>query len=186
MDDGAAPVANTVYYVFLIRKDSDGSIDALFSLSATAPTMPAGYTYKRKIRSVVTDAAANIRPTEQIGDHVYFLTPVLERALGAIANTNRTAYALSTPPLMLSILNIRALYNAAAADNFIWVASADYINNAPSATYQTLHISNTTVGQLVHNVKTDATRNIYARGTSTNIYLGIIAIGWIDDRGRDA
>ena len=61
MDTGS--VANsTYYYIWLIRKDSDGSIDALFSASATAPTMPAGYTYKRVIGRLCSGTSANINP----------------------------------------------------------------------------------------------------------------------------
>ena len=65
LDTGA--VANsTWYYIWLIKKDSDSSIDALFSTSATSPTMPAGYTYKRRIRgAVLTDGSANILGFEQ-------------------------------------------------------------------------------------------------------------------------
>ena len=65
MDTGS--VANsTYYYIWLIRKDSDGSIDALFSASATAPTMPAGYTYKRVIGRLFTNTSANITSTTLI------------------------------------------------------------------------------------------------------------------------
>jgi hypothetical protein len=58
--DTGSVAASTEYFVWLIRKDSDGTIDALFSASSTAPTMPAGYTYKRLLRGVRTDSSANI------------------------------------------------------------------------------------------------------------------------------
>lgn len=59
--DTGAESASTGYYVWGIGK-SDGTFALLFSVSATAPTMPSGYTYKRLLyfvrngtRTVTTD-----------------------------------------------------------------------------------------------------------------------------------
>lgn len=46
LDTGA--VGNSGYYIWLIARSDTGVVDALFSLSSTAPTMPANYDYKRK------------------------------------------------------------------------------------------------------------------------------------------
>jgi hypothetical protein len=51
LDTGA--IANsTWYHVWLIERVDTGVVDVLFSLSATAPTMPANYTRKRRIGSM--------------------------------------------------------------------------------------------------------------------------------------
>jgi hypothetical protein len=47
LDTGA--VGNSDYYIWLIKRSDTGVVDALYSLSATAPTMPANYDYKRLI-----------------------------------------------------------------------------------------------------------------------------------------
>jgi hypothetical protein len=49
LDTGS--VANDTYHVFLIMRLDTGVVDALFSVSPTAPTMPANYTLKRRIGS---------------------------------------------------------------------------------------------------------------------------------------
>jgi hypothetical protein len=183
MDDGAAPVANTVYYVFLIRKDSDGSIDALFSLSATAPTMPAGYTYKRMIRRQVTDAAANIIPTTQSGDYVLFKKFISDRATSAIASTNRTAYVVSGPPNMISLLELNVITSAGAG--YFWMGDENYIDTAASSSYRNV-IGTTTHEFIGKQILLNATSQIYGRGDTTNLQVGINTLGWIDDRGRDA
>jgi hypothetical protein len=187
MDDGAAPVANTVYYVFLIRKDSDGSIDALFSLSATAPTMPAGYTYKRKIMSVCTDAAANIRPFTQTEDEVKFKTPVNDYPEAALASTNRIAYALSVPPLMRAIITDITYWSGAATNHYFWIDDANRVDAAASVTNcDAEYYASATFIARRDEILTNASRQIYARGTNVGILLHIMTRGWIDDRGRDA
>ena len=187
MDDGAAPVANTVYYVFLIRKDSDGSIDALFSLSATAPTMPAGYTYKRMIRRQITDAAANIIPTDQNGDYVFLKTSIIDRSVAALANTNRAAYTISIPPSVIGIIDVETYNTAAASVYYFWLDSEDRPDAAASNTNYSVRVNLTGgINSMEMLVRADAARNIFGRGNATNINLALVTRGWIDDRGRDA
>lgn len=67
LDTGA--VANsTWYHVHGIVNDSDGSSDAIYSLSATAPTVPAGYTARAYISFFKTNGSAQITAFSQIGD----------------------------------------------------------------------------------------------------------------------
>lgn len=54
------PDASTIYYVWLIKRSDTGVVDALFSESGTAPTMPTNYDSKRLLGFVVTDGSANI------------------------------------------------------------------------------------------------------------------------------
>ena len=51
LDTGA--IADATYHVWLIKRADTGVVDALFSTSTTAPTMPANYTHKRRIGSIV-------------------------------------------------------------------------------------------------------------------------------------
>lgn len=60
LDTGA--VGNSTYYVWLIRRPDTGVVDALFSLSSTAPTMPANYTQKALIGKFVRSSAVNKAP----------------------------------------------------------------------------------------------------------------------------
>lgn len=52
---------NTAYYLFAIYNPTSGISDALFSTSSTNPTMPSGYTKKKKIASLMTNGSAQIR-----------------------------------------------------------------------------------------------------------------------------
>lgn len=67
LDTGA--IANATYHLWLIKKDSDGSIDVLFSLSSSSPTMPSGYTAKCIIGRIIRTGGA-IAAFKQIGRHI--------------------------------------------------------------------------------------------------------------------
>lgn len=66
--------ASTTYHLFLIRKDSDGSIDAGFDTDIDCSNIPSGYTAYRRIASFLTDSSANIRGFFQKGDRFYYTT----------------------------------------------------------------------------------------------------------------
>src|ERR1035437_1997660 len=68
LDAGVVAVSQT-YHVFAIASTSPVQVtNGLFSLSATAPALPAGYTIFRRIGSITTDGSANIRQFVQDGD----------------------------------------------------------------------------------------------------------------------
>jgi len=65
--DAGAVAGNTLYYTWRIAK-AGGTKEALISTSKTAPTMPTGYTIKRRLPAVLfTDSAGDIKP--------YYMTP---------------------------------------------------------------------------------------------------------------
>ena len=61
--DTGTEAASTWYYVWLIRKTTDGTVAALLSTSRTAPTLPTGYDQKTRLKIAVrNDASSNILP----------------------------------------------------------------------------------------------------------------------------
>ena len=56
--DTGSEAATTFYHLFAIGK-SDGTLALLLSTSATSPTMPSGYTFKRLLWGVANDASSN-------------------------------------------------------------------------------------------------------------------------------
>ena len=90
--------ANTWYHIFLIRKDSDGTIDAGFDTSLTAANKPSGYSNYRHIFSIRTDGSSNIisgRAMEIAGGGVRFDWD--------IANTDVNVSDLGTSPVGYTI-----------------------------------------------------------------------------------
>ena len=73
--DTGTVTTSTTYHVFVIANPTSGAVDVLFSTSLASPTMPSGYTKKRRVGSVVTDSSSNILPFVQHGDLFYWDSP---------------------------------------------------------------------------------------------------------------
>ena len=92
--------ASTTYHVFLIRKDSDGSIDAGFDTSVTAANIPAGYTAYRRIGSIMTDAVpAIIQFIHTWQDKTFIITERINTATSVSIDTTAggTLYTFDVP-----------------------------------------------------------------------------------------
>jgi len=59
--DTGSIAADTFYYLFAIYNPTSTISDYLFSTSSSSPTMPSGYTKKKRIASLLTDGSGNIR-----------------------------------------------------------------------------------------------------------------------------
>ncbi len=59
--DTGTVTADATYYLFAIYNPTLTISDYLFSTSATSPTLPSGYTKKKRIASLLTDGAGDIR-----------------------------------------------------------------------------------------------------------------------------
>jgi hypothetical protein len=94
--------ANTWYYAWAIYNPSTAAADFLFSTSATAPTMPSGYAYKRRIGSIQTQSGGAIRPFTQFGNVVIYSTQVVDLN-GVAIPTTATNYSLTIPPILCEV-----------------------------------------------------------------------------------
>ncbi len=184
----------TWYHVFLIRKTSDGSIDAGIDTSITAANIPTGYGTYRRIGSILTDGSAHVIAFHQYGDEFYWDTSVLD--VNAVSNaTTAISYTLSVP----SGLKVQAILNASRFCNsgntgYIYLSSLDSVDLATSFTaciqsgqFGASATAAETFAPL--RVWTNTTQQIRFRadtaggGTNTN---RIRTLGWLDLRGRNA
>ena len=96
---GGTPDASTMYYIWLIERSDTGVVDALYSESATGPTLPTNYDYKRLIGAVCTDASANIIAFLQSGDYFRYMGDVIRDIDDNTITTDPFETAtLSVPP----------------------------------------------------------------------------------------
>lgn len=63
---------NTAYYLFIINNPSTGAMDFLMSLNSSSPTMPTGYTKKRRIGVLATG--------DYSGSSVFYVSSHIEKA----------------------------------------------------------------------------------------------------------
>ena len=105
LDTGA--IGNSNYYVWLIMRSDTGVVDALFSLSSTAPTMPTNYTYKRLIGWFIRVGGTIVafKAYEMSGGGLQYLWSVPTADIN-LANTLGTTARLDTirVPVNFSVL----------------------------------------------------------------------------------
>lgn len=191
LDTGS--IANTTYFVWLIQRSDTGVVDALFSISATSPTMPASYDRKRRIGAVIRVAAA-LLPFIQHEDTFWHnnatnggildvnsvnpgtsqvtrtLTVPIGIAVDAIINlgVNNTSAAASVTTA--SALELPAVTAGSTVAHGLW--------NSTTGVVPTV----STRGQVRTNTSGQIRTNTNVSGAS--ITLQVATLGWVDVRGR--
>lgn len=186
LDTGS--VANsTWYHVWLIKRSDTGVVDALFSTSVTAPTMPANYDYKRRIGSVLTNGSANIIAFKQTGELWYWMEPVVDVSV----TTSPTAFTLATLTVPLGIVT-EAVVRIDCSDTATSLATVWHGNQTtPAAVSSGLGFprnpstSTVTQGATIF-VFTDLSSRIYYAASLSTADVSIRAMGWRDTRGRNS
>lgn len=175
---------NTLYYVFLIRKTSDGSIDAGFDTSVTAANIPSGYAAYRRIGAVRTDSSANIRPFTQNGEMFMLTTPVQDT--NGTVNASRSLVGTIVPPSMLGLFRVSG-FNTGSSVSIVFqpVAETDAAPSQSASPGITLRSEVANQGAGAHiELAVDASSQIAVRATEATTTYQVVTRGWIDYRGR--
>jgi hypothetical protein len=186
--DTGAIAASTWYHVWLIKRPDTGVVDALISLSATAPTMPANYTLGRRIGSLKTNASSQWILFTQLGDE--FIWNV---AVNDVNNVNPgtagASYTLpSVPPNVLVKVDASfVLTNTVTANGYMYVDPPSWGSGGQTAgagysvTSQT--VNNVSVSRFLINTNTQSVHLQCFTVANNQCYVTVF--GWIDRRGRD-
>lgn len=177
LDTGA--VGNSDYYIWLIMRSDTGVVDALSSLSATAPNMPPGYDFRRKIgwfkRVSATVVSFNSYETSGGGLEYLWINPTLDVDLASTLTTARRTDAVKVPLDFSTVAHLNIIVNDGATDPFTWVSSPDHVDMAPSSTaaplFNLMDKSSTIAAASQRHIRTSATGTIAARSlTTVDIY----------------
>lgn len=196
--DTGAVAANTWYHVHMIRKDSDGSIDYLYSTSVAGPTMPGGYTARRRIGSFKTDGASQIiafnvnadDPEEFLWDVATIDVDAVNPGVAAVTRTLNV-------PTGLRVLAIVSVGGFLGTTGFtVNISSLDVSDQAAQA-YTTGVLTGFSDhdhggggtngwGFIRMQVRTNASGQVRSRLSASGAAdrLGLITRGWRDNRGR--
>ncbi|HKX10005.1 MAG TPA: hypothetical protein VJN67_17530 [Stellaceae bacterium] len=183
LDSGT--VANsTWYHLFVIERTDTGVVDELCSTSATAPTLPASYTKKRRIGSFKTDASGHILAFTQTGTgskRKYLWGTAVNDISSQIVNSGaRTLFTMTSVPLGIKVDGIFDLNatNATAptAGSF---ASPDTGDGAPSANWQVIVSNKTYSAEYI--IRTDASQRVGFGSGNNSTNVTIETVGWYDD-----
>jgi len=133
LDAGSIAQA-TWYYIFVIYNGS--TISGLMSLSATAPTLPAGYTYFARVGAISTGAAStNLTRILQYGRRAqYVVTSATQTPNLPIAATTLTPVGSLTVPTWVSFsVSSYVPPTAGAIYGALWTSGGSNANSAISA-----------------------------------------------------
>lgn len=199
LDTGAVG-ANTWYHMHLIRKISDGSIDALCSLSPSAPTMPAGYEARRRVGSFLTNGSSQIVVYSQAsltGDEFLWDSAVID-----VDDDNPGTSAVTrtlTVPTGVKVIALVSVGAFAGTGNPTGLLSALDVGDQAGQALGTGALSGFPSfsgagtaaagwGFCNQEVRTNTSAQVRSRlsVSGANDRIGIITRGWRDDRGRHA
>ena len=172
-------VANsTWYYLFIIHNTSTGTTDALFSLNKIAPTMPSGYTYKRRIRgAVLTNGSAEILGFTQ-KDNKFRYTTTINDLDSSDLPTSKTNLVTSSPPGMIGIFKITAYDTSTIYVLISKVVDDDF---APTELLNTFEVNASgSTANIVLYLETNASSQISHRADAAGLDMRVNTVGFID------
>ena len=183
LDTGTA--ANTTYHVWLIKRADTGVVDALLSASLT-PTMPANYTHKRRVGSIIR-SAGSILAFAQNGDEFLLDTPVAD------SDTNpgvSSVVKVCTVPLGIPVnamVTVMARNNNASTQ-YLLISSFTQTNAVPSINLYDIAFGQDqgANGSIWRALRTSTAGAIRYRldASSASTVITVLTQGWVDMRGR--
>lgn len=179
--DAGALGNTTWYHVFAIGK-TDGTSAFLGSLSPSAPTLPTGYTLKRRIGSFKTDGSAHILPFLQNGDKFQWTTLIAETPGSGAGPTTQALLGVPTGVVVTAILTC-AVTATSGGQVFLRVTTPTMSNVTA-----VLAAPTSLAGVAIAFVDTDTSAQVNFTYTNVSNVSAATAstVGWIDRRGKDA
>ena len=188
----AGAIGDATWHVFLIRRPDTGVVDALFSASATAPTMPANYTQKRRIGSIIRTAGA-ILAFVQDGDyfcHAAIISDISALNPGTAAVTRTLTVPLGIRVRADIVVGFDATVPATDAPGSILISDLSIPDQAPSVVVATTfdyRASENFLAPAGAGVWTNTSGQVRSRIqiSTAGTRLRILTRGWTDPRGKD-
>lgn len=160
--------------------------DVLCSQSYSSPSMPAGWTVKQCLGSVITDGSTNIVAFTQVGDEFWWKTPVLDFN-GAVANASATTVTLTLVPNGVSVFAFMNMVFNGSPQVGIYVKAISDTDTAPASgaapLEQMINPAAGVPGAAPIRVRTNTSQQIAARVTSSTTVLFSV-LGYRDPRRR--
>jgi hypothetical protein len=188
LDTGS--IANaTWYHVYLIMRSDTGVVDVLVSTSASSPTMPTNYDYKRRIGAMLTNGSAQWVAFIQNGDEFRWVTPVLDYN-GVPGVTTRANLTITVPTGIVAFPKLMtSVTSGAGSGATMLLSSLDEADTAISSTFYTTTIAATVSNSFpveVNSLHTDTSARIGRKVSATDAAINVYTLGWSETRGRFA
>lgn len=182
-------IANTTYHIWAICKNGGADPDYIADVSATSPTMPASYTKKCRIGSIIRQSGS-ILQFVQTGNRFMLKSPVLDVNTTFGASASNTAVSLPSGIKVLGLFNIYATKTTSSVG--IYLADPDAGGLVPvsaAAPLSTMFMWGNTSGSGNNGIQAECFSNtssqiaIAAESASTTIR--VVTIGWEDRLGQN-
>lgn len=177
--DTGAKANSTWYHVWLIRRSDTQVVDAIFSTSATSPTMPASYDSKRRIGAIKTDASGNILLFYQVpgtGQFSWKATVTAPRDMSVVSIS--TTPALNTLPSVPLGVKVKGRFLANPTGTAL-TSVTDPDNGVPVDTTAGNCVGGTFT---VVETWTDNAQRVYVTAGSGTPTFNLWVQGWFDSR----
>jgi hypothetical protein len=184
LDTGTIAI-NTWYHVHLIKNITTQIVDVLFSLSATSPALPSGYTEFRRIGSMKTDGSSNWIAFSQNGDEFLWSVPVFDLTISNLLGTTAITMTLASVPTGVKVYALGWTNQQGANTGSYIVSSLDTVDTAPATNGIGLTVLANAVNAYFMSIRTNTSAQFRGRANVANVNFGFTTIGWIDHRGRD-
>lgn len=187
LDTGS--IADTDYFVWLINRPDTDVTDVLFSTSATSPTMPTNYTYKKLIGwfKRVSSAIVAFNTYEGPGGALEFKwkAPTLDVSLLATLTSTRRLDALKVPVGFSVEAILRAeMYDAsnAAIGRVCCPDETDAATTANTAPLNNIYSTDSVYGVPELRIRTDSSGRVASRATGPatvdTYYIATLGFIW--------
>lgn len=176
-------LANSTYHMFIISNNDGSLVDAGFSTSINAADIPTGYTKKRRIASLVTDASSNIRTGEYTfnknGSYSFSYTNPIIDFFGTITSTSFIGQTLSIPNIDVTVSFLAQIISTISPGNTrnLYIKSPFQSNTQIDVARSNINFSTSNYCQFIaQNSQIDVRVNV-GNTNSTSIET----LGWIDN-----
>jgi hypothetical protein len=177
-------ISDGSWHVYAIMK-ADRTSDIVITKTYGSPTMPSGFTYKRRLGSITRRGAGGIVPFKQIGNYVQLATPYQEVNDGQLSQSQGTLAGITSVPLGLSTqchLTIRMHHSTGAA------ALQVLCPGQAADPFGTIYVPGANTSIAITSVFwTDTAATIYLQtGPQTGVFhMFVSTLGYWDTRGKD-
>lgn len=186
-------IANSTWYHFyVIHRPDTNLVDCVFSINATTPALPSGYTKFRRVGAGRTDASAQWTKFFQSNDTFVWNIPV-NTVNVSNPGTAAVLATVQTPLGITTTANITALVNNGTSANVIaYISDPATTDSIPDGitffqVFTSLPgVSNVATASI--SIRTNTASQIRYRLSVSGAadLIRIVTNGWVDTRGADA
>ena len=183
-DTGA--IADGTWHVFVIKNPTTGVCDALFSTSLLTPTMPSGYTQKRRVGSLVRAITGfgGFIQFRQLGDYFQIYSPAADITDGQSTGGVQNYLIPSVPSGFKVYCDFTGYGYTTGSTCQIRIYDPDTANS--TITMAGIAASTLTTVQFSLWLNNNRTMSIAVPSNPSGVvHFTIYTLGWTDTRGKD-